>query len=132
MSHLPVSLGHCHSQEWTKPPLQGAPTLHPSFTTLCTHAYVVNRNSARRLVRRLRTEAFAYSRPIDHAYYYLFSHKGIKSFSVYPPIIVQTYQMGSDIVPNRPSTDREQWLEDSTLERIQLAKAIESGSILGA
>lgn len=61
-----VLLGHCMSREFGKP-LQGAPTLFPATQSLCNHAYAVNRRSASRLVRYLRSESFAYSRAIDHA-----------------------------------------------------------------
>ncbi|KIJ32485.1 hypothetical protein M422DRAFT_213760 [Sphaerobolus stellatus SS14] len=117
-----VLLGYCGDKEWTNPPIHGAPTLHPSFSTLCTHAYAVNKRSAARIVRRLRSEAFSYSRPIDHAYYHLYAYKETKSFSIYPPVVVQTYELDSDIAPGRPKSDRSQWLGDSTLERIQLFK----------
>ncbi|KAF8509519.1 hypothetical protein BU17DRAFT_24977, partial [Hysterangium stoloniferum] len=118
-----VMLGHCHSEEWRNPALKGAPTLHPAYHTLCTHAYAVNRRSAKRIVRRLRTEAFAYSRTVDHAFRFL-SSRHIKVFSVYPPVVVQTYEMGSNIVPGRTNKERVHWLEDSALERIALAEQL--------
>lgn len=42
-------------------------------------------------------------------------------YSVYPPVIVQTYETKSDIVGGNGGT-RVQWLEDSTRERIALAE----------
>lgn len=119
-----VMLGHCHSQEWHHPPLRGSPFLHPSKHVLCTHAYAVTRTGARKMVRYLRSEAFAYSRTVDHAFQHLQSRGKVKSFSVYPPVVVQTYDMGSDIIPGRTNKDRVQWLQDSALERIELGKQL--------
>ena len=47
------------------------------------------------------------------------SHHTLNFFSVYPPIVVQTYETESDIIPGR-SKDRVQWLADSARERIAL------------
>ncbi|KAF8572856.1 hypothetical protein K439DRAFT_1377280 [Ramaria rubella] len=121
-----VMLGHCHSQEWTKPALKGTTTLHPATHTLCTHAYAVNRRSAQHIVRRLRSEAFAYSRTIDHAMQHLSMYREVKVFSVYPPVVVQTYESESDITPGR-SRERGEWVEDSVRERIAMAQVEEGG-----
>lgn len=122
-----VTIGHCHSEEWKHPALKGAPTLHPAQHTLCTHAYAVNRRSAQHLVRRLRSEPFAYSRTIDHAIQHLSSHHIVKVYSVFPPVVVQTYETESDIIPGR-SKERVQWLGDSARERIALVEEAGAGS----
>jgi hypothetical protein len=43
----------------------------------------------------------------------------MKIFSVYPPIVVQTYETESNIVPGKGGI-RVQWLEDSVRDRITL------------
>ncbi|KAF8587145.1 hypothetical protein K439DRAFT_1630994 [Ramaria rubella] len=123
-----VMLGHCHSQEWTKPALKGTTTLHPATHTLCTHAYAVNRRSAQHIVRRLRSEPFAYSRTIDHAMQHLSMYHHVKVFSVYPPVVIQTYESESDITPGR-SKERGEWVEDSVRERIAMAEAEAVGGV---
>lgn len=125
-----VMLGHCHSKEWTKPALRKSPFLHRSSHVLCTHAYAVSRAGARKMIRYLRSEAFAYSRTIDHAFQHLQSREKINSYSVYPPVVVQTYDMGSDIIPGRTNKDRAQWLQDSALERIALGKELGIESVV--
>lgn len=81
----------------------------------------MTRRSAQHLVRRLRTEAFAYSRNVDIAVYHLLSHDELKIFSIYPPIVVQDQATESDIVKHRPQ--KLQPLADSAHERIRLAEA---------
>jgi hypothetical protein len=128
--------GHCASNENTFHALPGNPHLHPAGTPLCTTAYAVKRTGAQRLVRHLRTAAFAYSRPIDHAFVQLVvsqreheheqeheqAHRprpGAHFFSVVPPIVVQTYSSTSDIAYGFGG-EQSDFLEDSTRERIRL------------
>ncbi|KAF8520975.1 hypothetical protein JB92DRAFT_2708583 [Gautieria morchelliformis] len=118
-----VMLGHCHSREWDRPALKGAPTLHPASHTLCTHAYAVNRRAAQRMVRRMRSEPFAYSRTVDHAIQHLSSYREIKVFSVFPQVVIQTYETESDIAPGR-SKDRMHWLEDGVRDRMALVEEL--------
>ncbi|KAJ7287136.1 hypothetical protein C8J57DRAFT_1652959, partial [Mycena rebaudengoi] len=117
-----LMIGHCASDENTFHALPGNPHLHPAGTPLCTTAYAVKRTGAQRLVRHLRTAAFAYSRPIDHAFVQLVAHRprpGAHFFSVVPPIVVQTYSSTSDITYGFGG-EQSDFLEDSTRERIRL------------
>lgn len=109
------------SHEFGKP-LQGAPTLFPATQSLCSHAYVVNRRSASRLVRYLRSEPFAYSRAFDHAVNHLSMSGRLKVFSVNPPVVIQPKDLASDLVHRGFKPIREQWLSDSALERVALGR----------
>lgn len=120
-----MSPGYCAGEEWTHPPLKGAASLRETHHTLCTHAYAINRRAAQHVVRRLRSEAFAYSRPIDHAFVHLYYSHHITLYSVYPPVVVQTYDTQSDIAPGNGG-DRVQWLVDSAKERIAFAEAADN------
>ncbi|CAE7151322.1 unnamed protein product [Rhizoctonia solani] len=114
-----VMLGHCQSHEWNHPKLKHTPALHRSTHTMCTHAYAVSKRGARKLVRFLRSELVAYSRPIDHTFIHLGYHELIKIYSVLPAIVLQTKDNPSDIVPGTGGLKTE-FLVDSVLERVQL------------
>ncbi|CAE7151318.1 unnamed protein product [Rhizoctonia solani] len=114
-----VMLGHCQSHEWNHPKLKYTPALHRSTHTMCTHAYVVSKRGARKLVRFLRSELFAYSRPIDHTFINLGERELIKIYSVLPTVVLQTKDNPSDIVPGTGGLKTE-FLVDSVLERVQL------------
>ncbi|GJJ13140.1 hypothetical protein Clacol_007390 [Clathrus columnatus] len=116
-----VLLGHCMSRPFGKS-LAGTPTLFPATQSLCSHGYVVNRRSASRLVRFLRSESFAYSRAIDHAINHLSTTGKLKTFTVNPPVIIQPKELYSDLVHPGFVPTREQWLSDSALERVALEK----------
>jgi hypothetical protein len=86
---------------------------------LCNHAYVISLSGAYRILRYFRSPDYAYSRPIDHLYKDLVQMHFIKSFSVYPPVSIQTKANVSDIV-GIVETDwkKKEGLVESTLERI--------------
>ncbi|CAE6441309.1 unnamed protein product [Rhizoctonia solani] len=126
-----VMLGHCQSHEWGHPKLKNAPALHRSTHTMCTHAYAVSKRGARKLVRFLRSEHFAYSRPIDHTFIHLGYHELIKIYSVLPAIVLQTKDNPSDIDGGTGGLKTE-FLVDSALERVQLLekqRAIDKDSV---
>ncbi|KZS95206.1 hypothetical protein SISNIDRAFT_452552 [Sistotremastrum niveocremeum HHB9708] len=132
--HLPtdwdiVYLGHCFSKEYAGPFIPGAPTLRKSTNALCTHAYAMSLAGATRIYRHLRSSDYAYTRPVDHAIRELSLMGKIQSWSVYPPIVIQTKNDKSDIVGTMDIGWRiYEDLADSTLERIELAeKEIERG-----
>ncbi|CAE6528286.1 unnamed protein product [Rhizoctonia solani] len=114
-----VMLGHCQSHEWGHPKLRLTPALHRSTHTMCTHAYAVSKRGARKLVRFLRSEHFAYSRPIDHTFIHLGYHELIKIYSVLPAIVLQTKDNPSDIVGGTGGLKTE-FLVDSVLDRVKL------------
>lgn len=114
-----VMLGHCMSKEWEKPAVHGTPYLHPSTHVLCTHAYAVSREGARRAVRYLRSSLFAFSRPIDGAINHLNFHKLLTLYSVEPPVVVQTRTTLSDIFDGFGSA-KDQWLDDSAVDRLAM------------
>lgn len=100
------------------------PHLHPAAHVLCTHAYVVSKRSAARLIRLLRNPVFAYSRPIDWAYLRFKFTGRIKMYSVFPQIVIQAKNTESDIGGGAPE---EAELVDSALERVAiLEKTTES------
>jgi hypothetical protein len=72
--------------------------LHPSYGPKCTHAYVVSRRGARRILLHLRHPPFAYSRAIDQALMWLVQSGRLKSFSVVPSVVVQRKVGESDIL----------------------------------
>ncbi|KAF8757984.1 hypothetical protein RHS01_03521 [Rhizoctonia solani] len=111
---LPVS-------EWGHPKLKYTPALHRSTHTMCTHAYAVSKRGARKLVRFLRSERFAYSRPIDHTFIHLGYHELIKIYSVLPAVVLQTKDNPSDIVAGTGGLKTE-FLVDSVLERIKMVE----------
>ncbi|KAG9104423.1 hypothetical protein FRC06_002658 [Ceratobasidium sp. 370] len=120
--HLPkdwdvVMLGHCFSDENSKPPVHGTPHLHPSTHVLCTHAYAVSRTGARRMIRYLRTPLFAFSRPIDHAFQHFNWHKILNVYSIEPAVVIQTKDTLSDIVSGTGG-EQDEWLADSAMARV--------------
>ncbi|KAI0044898.1 hypothetical protein FA95DRAFT_1561739 [Auriscalpium vulgare] len=120
---LNASLGHCWSDESKHPALAGvsppfsgysllAPawltgrnlsSLHPSTSPKCTHAYVLSREGARRLLVHLRYPPFAYSRAIDQAFAWLVESGRLRAFSVVPAVVVQRKVARSDVMPGRGS-----------------------------
>ncbi|ELU40039.1 glycosyltransferase family 25 domain-containing protein [Rhizoctonia solani AG-1 IA] len=116
-----VLSGHCQSHEWGHPKLKYTPALHRSTHTMCTHAYAVSKRGARKLVRFLRSERFAYSRPIDHTFIHLGYHELIKIYSVLPAVVLQTKDNPSDIVAGTGGLKTE-FLVDSVLERIKMVE----------
>jgi len=120
-----VYLGHCFSQEYDSPLVPGSALLRPTKHTLCTHGYAVSLRGATRLLRYLRSPDYAFSRPIDHAIKDLYQMHDIKSYSIYPPVVVQTKSDVSDIT----GTVETHWkvkeaLVDSTVERLAMLKSI--------
>ncbi|KDQ17567.1 hypothetical protein BOTBODRAFT_29737 [Botryobasidium botryosum FD-172 SS1] len=118
-----VMLGHCWSKESTFPALTKSPAsnLYPSYSPKCTHAYAVSRSGARRLVQYLRTPSFAYSRALDQAIVHLIHTDHIKSFSVYPSVVIQTKDVASDILSGNGSNWRDT-LMDSALAHAEEPK----------
>jgi len=125
-----VMIGHCQSHEWGHPKLKHAPALHRSTHTMCTHAYLISKQGARKMVRFLRSERFAYSRPIDHTFIHLGYHELINIFSVLPAIVLQTKDNPSDIDGGTGGLKTE-WLVDSVMERVQLLekKAVDAEGV---
>lgn len=114
-----VMLGHCWSSlEGTYPALAHTSNLHPSFAPKCTHAYAVSHSGARRLVQYLRQPSFAYGRALDQAIVHLIQTDRIKSFSVYPSVVIQTKDVASDIFPGNGSRWKDT-LVDSALSKIE-------------
>ncbi|KAJ7188764.1 hypothetical protein C8R46DRAFT_1205896 [Mycena filopes] len=116
-----LMLGHCSSRETALGSIPSNPFLRPSTDPRCTHGYAVTRRGAQRLVRRLRTSAFAFSRPIARAFARVNelertatknAKPGMRFFSVYPPVVVQRYTSRNDT--------HVETLEDSTRERMEL------------
>jgi len=73
--------------------------LYPSNQPKCTHAYVVSKRGARRLLLYLQYPPFAYSRAIDQAIAWLIEIGKIKSYTVVPSLVIQTKMDKSDISP---------------------------------
>lgn len=103
------------------------------------------------MVRFLRSERFAYSRPIgtspvlllrlnemgvltdicvDHTFIHLGYHELINIFSVLPAIVLQTKDNPSDIDGGTGGLKTE-WLVDSAMERVQLLekKAVDAEGV---
>jgi len=127
-SHLPadwdiVYLGHCHSQEYRNNPLQSAPRFRVTHHILCTHGYAVSRKGARKILKLLRSADYAYSKPIDHGLKDLVQQHLLKSYSAYPPLVVQRKEDISDIIGNATFNwswnDVEGELVDSSVARIR-------------
>jgi hypothetical protein len=109
---------------------------------MCTHAYAISKKGAQKMVRFLRSEMFAYTRPIgtcsflnlplpdyvnllfflDHTFIHLGYHDLIKIFSVLPAVVLQTKDNPSDIDGGTGGLKTE-WLVDSVLERVALWEA---------
>ncbi|KAH9813358.1 hypothetical protein DFH28DRAFT_897227 [Melampsora americana] len=107
-------LGHCWSQESQFSPIFPGSPLRPAFAPKCNHAYAVSKRGARKLIRHLRSPAFAYSRPFDKAILHLILTERIKAFSFYPSIVVQTKDLISDIAGGNGSSWKDS-LENSAL-----------------
>ncbi|KAN0138518.1 hypothetical protein V8E53_003506 [Lactarius tabidus] len=112
-----VYLGHCWSDESQFPPLRNislrltsgrmtSSALHPANAPKCTHAYVLSRTGARRIVVHLRHPPFAYSRAIDQAFSWLVQSQRLRAFSIVPPIVVQRKISRSDVMPGLGSAWR--------------------------
>jgi len=114
-----VMIGHCQSDENSKPPVPGNSYLHPSGLPLCAHAYAVTKKSAARIVRLFRHPLYAYSRPIDHGFALLNAWGLTRQFSVYPSIVIQAKATASDLAPGNGAFE-DFYLVDSALERIGL------------
>jgi hypothetical protein len=80
--------------------------LHPASAPKCTHAYVLSRTGARRIVVHLRHPPFAYSRAIDQAFSWLVQSQRLRAFSIVPPVVVQRKISGSDVMPGLGSAWR--------------------------
>jgi len=114
-----VYLGHCWSNESQFPSLRnislrlpsGRTTLsrlHPASSPKCTHAYVLSRIGARRIVAHLRHPPFAYSRAIDQALAWLVQSGRLRAFSVVPPVVVQRKITVSDVMSGVGSAWRDE------------------------
>ncbi|KAI9445538.1 hypothetical protein H4582DRAFT_1916072 [Lactarius indigo] len=112
-----IYLGHCWSDESQFPPLRNitlqlpsgrmaSSALHPASAPKCTHAYVLSRIGARRIVAHLRHPPFAYSRAIDQALSWLVQSQRLRAFSIVPPVVVQRKISGSDVMPGLGSAWR--------------------------
>jgi hypothetical protein len=73
--------------------------LHPANAPKCTHAYVLSRTGARRIVVHLRHPPFAYSRAIDQALSWLVQSRRLRAYSIVPPVVVQRKISSSDVMP---------------------------------
>ncbi|PVG02616.1 hypothetical protein CPB86DRAFT_696894 [Serendipita vermifera] len=131
-AHLPgdweiAMLGHCWSDESRYPPIARYPVdntattrLHPSNSPLCTHAYALTTQGAKRLYSLLRHPAFAYSRPLDQAIAWLIRNRHLnQAYSFVPSLIVQTKTGNSDISMRRKGSRWKDSLYDSTLSRVK-------------
>ncbi|KAF8499083.1 hypothetical protein F5888DRAFT_1687606 [Russula emetica] len=114
-----VYLGHCWSDETRLPTLRNVslrlPTgqttlsgLHPASSPKCTHAYMLSRIGARRVVAHLRHPPFAYSRAIDQALAWLIQSRRLRAFSIVPPVVVQRKIAVSDVMPGLGSAWRDE------------------------
>ncbi|KAI0296701.1 hypothetical protein BC826DRAFT_908110 [Russula brevipes] len=129
-----VYLGHCWSNESQVSPLRsvslrlpnGRTTLsglYPASSPKCTHAYLLSRIGARRIVAHLRHPPFAYSRAIDQALAWLVQSGRLRAFSIVPPVVVQRKIVLSDVVPGLGSAWRDELYDgvfgnlDEQLER---------------
>lgn len=113
-----VTIGHCWSDESRVPTLRTVslrlPTghttlsgLHPASSPKCTHAYMLSRIGARRVVAHLRHPPFAYSRAIDQALAWLIQSRRLRAFSIVPPVVVQRKISVSDVMPGLGSAWRD-------------------------
>jgi hypothetical protein len=82
--------------------------LHPANSPKCTHAYVLSRIGARRIVAHLRYPPFAYSRAIDQALAWLVKSRRLRAFSIVPPVVVQRKIAVSDVMPGLGSAWRDE------------------------
>ncbi|PPQ73269.1 hypothetical protein CVT26_015227 [Gymnopilus dilepis] len=104
-----VFLGHCWSDERNGRPLTQDIVnstfgesldrhLYASSSPKCTHAYVLSRTGARRLLLHLRYPPFAFSRAIDQALSWLIQSGRLRSYSVVPSLVVQRKIEKSDVM----------------------------------
>ncbi|KAG0151959.1 hypothetical protein CROQUDRAFT_650533 [Cronartium quercuum f. sp. fusiforme G11] len=107
-------LGHCWSEESQFPPISPGSALRPAFAPKCNHAYAVSKRGARKLIRHLRSPAFAYSRPFDKAILHLIATERINAFSFHPSIVIQTKDLISDIAGGNGSRWKDE-LQNSAL-----------------
>ncbi|ORY87454.1 hypothetical protein BCR35DRAFT_338770 [Leucosporidium creatinivorum] len=123
-----VYLGHCWSHELHKPAYLH-PSLHQATQPRCLHAYAVSRLGASSLHAALSDPWLAYQAPIDVALAALVARESLNSFSLQPPLIIQSKDLFFDISPgitSKKGTSREAGggnvyggqLADSTWERI--------------
>jgi GR25 family glycosyltransferase involved in LPS biosynthesis len=114
-----ATIGHCWSDESRLPTLRNVslrlPTgqttlsgLYPASSPKCTHAYILSRIGARRVVAHLRHPPFAYSRAIDQALAWLIQSKRLRAFSIVPPVVVQRKVAVSDVMPGLGSAWRDE------------------------
>ena len=100
-SHMRLTpqTGYCWSDESHNAPIISIneTSLHPSYSPQCTHAYALSNRGAQRLLDYLRHPAFAYSRAIDQAVAWLIRRGHLKSYSIVPPVAIQTREGRSDI-----------------------------------
>lgn len=126
-----IFLGHCWSNETKTAPLPlrspdsspessedglrfiadiqhlGKHRLYLSSSPKCSHAYVLSKRGARRLLLHLRYPPFAYSRAIDQAFSWLVQSGRLKSYTVVPSLVIQRKDDNSDISPGLGSKWRE-------------------------
>jgi hypothetical protein len=74
----------------------------------------MTRSGARRILVHLRYPLFAYSRSVDLAIRWLVQSNRVKSFSIFPSIVVQRKNTNSDIMPGK-GTDWVEHLVDGVL-----------------
>ncbi|KAF8637003.1 hypothetical protein AX17_003116 [Amanita inopinata Kibby_2008] len=112
-----VFLGHCWSNEAKSKPLTGSKSfsgnsstseaprskLYQSQSPRCTHAYVLTRMGARRLLLYLQYPPFAYSRAIDQAIAWLIESGKLRGYSVVPSLVSQRKIVESDVMPGKGS-----------------------------
>jgi GR25 family glycosyltransferase involved in LPS biosynthesis len=111
--------GHCWSDETRFSPLRNISSqlsnghttwsaLHPASSPKCTHAYMLSRTGARRVIAHLRHPPFAYSRAIDQALAWLIQSGRLRAFSIVPPVVVQRKIAVSDVMPGLGSAWRDE------------------------
>nr|AIC33784.1 glycosyltransferase family 25 [Puccinia cf. psidii AE-2014] len=118
--HLPedwetVFLGHCWGRELLNPQF-GHPNLHKSSQPLCLHGYAVSQRGANKLLKLYNDPWIAFQTPVDTCIPG-FIKRGLISYSVEPPIIIQSKVLESDIQSGKGSKWRG-LLADSVMERI--------------
>lgn len=110
--------GHCWSNESQFPSLRSITLrlpsgrmavsgLYPANSPKCTHAYMLSRIGARRIVAHLRHPPFAYSRAIDQALAWLTQSGRLRAFSIVPSVVVQRKVVVSDVMPGLGSAWRD-------------------------
>jgi hypothetical protein len=99
-SYYPALLHNGSTRTKPSPPLDFANnmSIHPSFSPKCTHAYVLSRSGARKLLLYLRHPPFAYSRALDQAFAWLVQSGRVRAYSIVPSVVVQRKVSGSDVM----------------------------------